>query len=161
MRKTNIIDDLILEMRLDVDDKTLIEKVESLENIDLPDSGGMTLLSAACIYDRLEIAKKLIELNANVNVQYEKANNFTALHAAVANGKIDAVKLLLLNHANPNLQDKWGNIALLRAKSYDLEIIKLLLKYGSDCNLQNFYGNSSYNAFAAFPEVIKLLNGEE
>jgi ankyrin repeat protein len=161
MRKTNIIDELILEMQMDVDDKILLDKINSLENIDMPDSGGMTLLTAACIYGRLEIAKKLIEFNADVNVQYPKISKYTALHAAVENKSIDAVRLLLSNNANPNLQDKWGNIPLMRASHQDIEMIKLLINYGSDYNKENFYGNSPYNAFVAYPEIIRIFEGEK
>jgi ankyrin repeat protein len=160
MRKTNIIDELILDMQMDVDDKILLEKIKSLEDIDMPDSGGMTLLMAACIYDRVEIAKKLIELNADINLQSQRLSRYTALHIAVENRKIDSVKLLLTNNANPNLQDKWGNIPLMRASHQDIEMIKLLINYGSDCNKENFYGNSPYNAFVAYPEIIKIFEGE-
>ena len=159
MRKLNVIDELILEMRMDADDTTLIEKIKSLPNIDLPDSGGMTLLMAACCYDRLEIARKLIELNADVNAQFQRFSGYTALHVAVENRKIDAVKLLLANNANPNLQDKWGNIPLMRAGHLNIEIIKLLVKYGSDCNKDNFYGKSSYDCFNAYSEIIELFEG--
>ena len=75
-------------------------------------------------------------------------------------GRIDAVRLLLSNNANPNLQDKWGNIPLMRASHQDIEMIKLLINYGSDCNKENFYGNSPYNAFVAYPEIIKIFEGE-
>ena len=161
MKKLNIIDELIFQMRIGTDVKTILKEITSLKNVDLPDSGGMTLLMAACIYDRLEIAKKLIEFNADVNVQSQKFCNYTALHVAVENRKINSVKLLLTNNANPNLQDKWGNIPLMRACHLDIELIRLLVKYGSECNKENYYGNSSYNKFVAYPEIIKLFEGDK
>lgn len=161
MKKQNIVDELIFQMRIGTDVKTIFKEITSLENIDLPDSGGMTLLMAACAYDRPEIAKKLIKFNADVNLQSQKLCSYTALHIAVENRKIDSVKLLLTNNANPNLQDKWGNIPLMRACHLDIELIKLLVKYGSECNKENYYGNSSYNKFVAYPEIIKLFEGDK
>ena len=161
MKTLNIIDELIFDMRMDVDDRIILTKIKSLSSVDLTDSGGMTLLMAACIYDRLEIAKKLIEFNADVNVQSRKYCSYTALHVAVENRKIDSVRLLLTNNANPNLQDKWGNIPLMKACHLDIELISLLVKYGSECNKENYYGNSSYNKFVAYPEIIKLFEGDK
>lgn len=156
MRKPNIIDDLILDMRMDVDDKVLFTRIKSLPDIDLTDSGGMTLLMAACVYNRLELAKMLIDLGADINLQ-EKARGYTALHAAAENRKIDAVKLLLEHNGNPNLQDKFGNIPLMRASHLDIDLIELLVKYGSDHNKDNFYGNSAYKIFGAYPEIIGMF----
>ena len=158
MRKPNIIDNLILDMRMDVDDKVLFTRIKSLPDIDLTDSGGMTLLMAACVYDRLELAKMLIDLGADINLQ-EKARGYTALHAAVENRKIDAIRLLLEHNANTNIQDAFGNIPLMKASHLDIEIIDLLVKYGSDYNKENFYGNSAYKIFLAYPEIIRLFEG--
>ena len=159
MRKSNIIDELILDMRMDVDDKILLDKIKSLEDIAMPDSGGMTILMAACIYDRLELAKRLIELGADINTQGQRIRGYTALHAATENRKIDAVRLLLEHNANPNLQDRFGNIPLMKASHLDIEIIDLLVKYGSEYNKENFYGNSAYKIFGAYPEIIRIFEG--
>ena len=161
MKKANIINELILEMKMDTCDKTLFAKIKSLPNIDLTDSGGMTLLMAACVNDRLELAKALIDLGADINIQDQKSRGYTALHAAVENRKYDAVKFLLENNADPNKQDKYGNIPLLRACHFDIEIIELLVKYGSDYCKDNYYGNSAYTSFAAYPEVMKIFDKEK
>lgn len=159
MRKLNIIDELIFDMQMDVDDKIIVDKIKALENIDMPDSGGMTLLMAACIYDKLELAKRLIELGADINTQGQRVRGYTALHAAIENRKIDAIRLLLEHNANPNIQDAFGNIPLMKASHLDIEIIDLLVKYGSDYNKENFYGNSAYKIFLAYPEIIRLFEG--
>ena len=161
MKKVNVIDELIFDMRMEVCDKTLFDKIKSLPNIDLTDSGGMTLLMAACAYDRLELAKALIDLGADINMQVQKARGYTALHASVESRKFDAVKLLLENNADPNKQDAFGNIPLLRASHLDIEIIELLVKHGSDYSQENFYGNSAYKVFAAYPEIIRIFNEDK
>ncbi|MBQ8303197.1 MAG: ankyrin repeat domain-containing protein [Clostridia bacterium] len=161
MKQSNIIDEIILDMRMDVDDKTLYTKIKSLPSVDLTDSGGMTLLMAACVYNRLELAKTLIDLGADINIQEQRVRGYTALHAAVENRKFEAVKLLLENNANPNLQDKFGNIPLIRASHLDIEIIELLVRYGSDYNKDNFYGNSACKIFAAYPEITNIFAGEK
>ena len=47
----------------------------------------------------------------------------------------------------------------MRASHLDIEIVELLVKYGSDYSKENFYGNSAYNLFAAYPEIIKIFEG--
>jgi hypothetical protein len=49
----------------------------------------------------------------------------------------------------------------MRASHQDIEMIKLLINYGSDYNKENFYGNSPYNAFVAYPEIIRIFEGEK
>ena len=37
------------------------------------------------------------------------------------------------------------------------DLIELLVKYGSDHNKDNFYGNSAYKIFGAYPEIIGMF----
>ena len=71
----------------------------------------------------IELAKRLIELGADINTQGQRLRGYTALHAAIENRKIDATRLLLEHNANPNIQDAFGNIPLMKASHLDIEIL--------------------------------------
>jgi len=64
----------------------------------------------ACYYGDIEILKALIELKVDPNGKDYDARS--PLHLAASQGKLDAVKLLVLNGANVNLLDSRGNIPL-------------------------------------------------
>ena len=138
------------------DTKTIWSEVKKLNNINAQDKDGRTPLWLSCCYGNVEIAKKLILAGVDTNIQDDL--KYSALHAAVSSRKFDCVKLLLENGADPNLQDKWGNIPLSRACYLDLNIIRILVDFGSDFRKNNFYGNSPYTTFSAYPEVMKIFN---
>ena len=54
---------------------------------------GYTALHRACLYNRPDILKVLLEYNANINLQNNSGN--TPIHYASRNGYMDCVKLLL------------------------------------------------------------------
>jgi ankyrin repeat protein len=64
----------------------------------------------ACYYGDIEILKALIALEVDPNGKDYDARS--PLHLAASQGKLDAVKLLVLNGANVNLLDSRGNIPL-------------------------------------------------
>jgi len=64
----------------------------------------------ACYYGDIEILKALIALKVDPNGKDYDARS--PLHLAASQGKLDAVKLLVLNGANVNLLDSRGNIPL-------------------------------------------------
>ncbi len=80
----------------------------------------------------MEIVKFLIEKGVDINT--EKYERWTALHAASYKGNLEIIKFLLEKGANPNIRDTDGknprDVAVLRSrhnkdKPYD-EIIHLL-----------------------------------
>lgn len=84
-----------------------------------------TALMAACYKNDLEIAKVLIERDANVNLQ--SGDGSTALIFSVLNRNVELISLLLKYGANKTIRDSAGNTALSHAKKRALnEIIPLL-----------------------------------
>ena len=122
---------------------------------------GFTPLHLACEKGDLKMAKKLIELGANINIaaeasrwddQFEYEEDFiylgeseTVLHLAIFSGERDLIKYLIENGADVNARDGDGVTPLLKAMDGDLdfEIIELLIKHGADITASN---NDGLNA---------------
>ena len=64
----------------------------------------------------------------------------TDLMIAAKSNNLDGVKKLLYDGANPNLKDKNGWTALHHSAYFgtNVEISKLLISYGADCNAIDF-----------------------
>ena len=82
------------------------------------------------------------------------------------NGNIENVKILLLNGADVNFQDKNGYTALIWASINGyLEVVKLLLLNGADVNIQTIWGDTAlmFASCYGYLEVVKLLllNGSD
>ncbi len=72
---------------------------------------------------------------------------------------ISVVKWLLQNGADPNiLPDNYDEEPplLLAAYNRDLEIVKLLLDFKANPNLQNHYGNTAFHILAGIPVALPL-----
>ncbi len=80
---------------------------------DLPDSYGDTALIQAARYDRLEIARCLMEAGADVNIQ--NISGTSALLEAAGKDNADLIRLLLKHGANLYLQTGTGEVALSKA----------------------------------------------
>lgn len=97
---------------------------------------GESLLHIAVDNTDFEIAKLLLQLNADPNV--ENCSGESALHVAVFRGSMKIVKLLLMNKAFVNKKCLQGKTALhYAAENRDPDIIKLLLLYGADGSIED------------------------
>lgn len=76
-------------------------------------------------------------LAQNVSVDSRGDLERTPLMVAVQHGKSDVVKFLLEAGANPNLQDNWGNSALMFLPNKGIKIAEELFKYKANPNLKN------------------------
>jgi len=118
-------------------DAKLLDMVLELPDIDMCGHDGRTLLIHACIFDRFELAKALVERGADVNKKdfYQK----TPLHCAVITGNIEIITLLLQHRVWVNAQDGRGFTALDFAKGNFAQlpqdrvdrVIDLLVSYGA------------------------------
>ncbi|KAI0429155.1 ankyrin repeat-containing domain protein [Xylaria sp. FL1042] len=77
--------------------------------------GGMTALQAAAIYNRVGLAKRLIDLKVDINAPAPVVNGRTALEGAAEHGRIDLIKLLL--HSGVETSGS-GQLQYLRAIGY-------------------------------------------
>ena len=111
-----------------------IEYALSFEDPNSLNGNGRTALQVSCQFSE-NAAEKLIPIT-NVNVQDKEG--MTALHFAVVNGLIDAVKLLLQNDKiDVSLSHRFGmNAILWAAHDGHLDIIKLLVEDGRS-NIQS------------------------
>jgi hypothetical protein len=104
---------------------------------------GWTFLHAAVKFRRVEVVEKLIELNANQDIQDYSGQ--TPLLIAVESGQIDIVELLLKNGANVNIANNNGENPLSLAKKIELnKISEVLLKNGAKMSIpgEEFQGHN-------------------
>jgi len=79
---------------------------------------------------------------------------------SVEEGREDKVLIALNKGVNPNLQNKFGQTALVKAAQVgNFEMIKLLLDYGADPNIQTHTGSNALITAAQrnYPKIVKLL----
>lgn len=91
-------------------DTEIIEMIMKLPSVDLCGHDGRTSLIHACIANRFELVKKIVELGADVNVKDIYQN--TALHCAVVVGSVEITALLLNQKVKVNEPAKGGWTAL-------------------------------------------------
>lgn len=142
-RKKNIIDDIALRMRFEeiTDDEIITLISENVQDLEMGDREGATLLWHAAFLNRRKVAEWLIGHGANINTQDEIG--FSALHIATQEKHIELVSYLLQNGANVNIQDKFGNTPLMRTdRATPDEIFRILLENGADVDLKNIAGVS-------------------
>jgi ankyrin repeat protein len=117
-----------------------------------PTPGGMTALLLAARDGRLNAAKLLVEVGADVNLA--DPNGMTSLLMALTNGHIEVAKVLLGHGADPKRADWWGRQPLWAAvdirnlavrsgaptndngidRAAALEVIEMLIERGVDVN---------------------------
>ena len=149
-------------------------------------SRGQAPLTRALIYRQDDVAKTLVELGVDVNIgktEYEgnlgiavedcqldtvriiaaksnEKNLFDALVIAIEKNKPDYVQLLLDMGANPNLEDKHGDTALMIAieKRVNTDIIKLLLPKVEERVFNWTWKQISKHYIDSYDDVIKVFN---
>ena len=120
--------------------------------------GGKTTLIHASEQGQTELAKLLVERDADINIQTNAGE--TALLLAIWWGHTELVKLLVTNDADINIQNKAGDTALMKAaKTRRTEIAELLIAQNADINMQNNTGDTVLiiAAWWGQTELVKLL----
>ena len=93
-------------------------------------------LMMAALKGHLEIAKKLVERDADVN-----KTGWTPLHYAATGGHLAMIELLLEKHAYIDAESPNGTTPLMMAAHYGTPAaVKLLLESGADPTLKNQLG---------------------
>ncbi|XP_065562277.1 uncharacterized protein LOC136028392 [Artemia franciscana] len=83
---------------------------------------------------------------ASVYINARDSNHKTALHHAVASSRIDIIKLLLQNNADPNALDVNHYTPLhFAVENNYMEVVELLLTHGAYFNIKNKQGKSPFD----------------
>lgn len=102
---------------------------------------------------------KFIECGADINTQDK--DGLTTLHIASDRGDLDAVKYLVENKANINIQDATGRTPLVYAVEIyrNDEVIKYLIEQGADKNIKMMSGRTALFSAVEYRsiEIVKLL----
>ncbi|OEJ14027.1 hypothetical protein BFL38_04630 [Brachyspira hampsonii] len=146
--------DILLQNGSDSLDKSL--KVCRLNQSTLL-SGNVPLRNAA-VYSTNEVfLQKIIDNCADVN--YKTYDFKTVLIEAAEYNNINAVKVLLKNNADVNVQNNGKTALMWACRSGNLEMTKMLLEAGADKNIKDGNYDALYYAreYGKNEEVIKLL----
>ena len=125
-------------------DSDIFDMIMKLQNIDECGHDGRTALIHASICNRSVLAKRLIELGADVNKKDCKGK--TALHCSAIVANTEIVSLLIKYNANINAQDERGFTALDFAKGNFTEtskkeiekLVELLISHGAKTKKEIF-----------------------
>ena len=142
IKTTDEFEDAITSIDLEKDDR--FNKVKSLNDINEQDGNGVSLLWEAVRKNDLSLVKLLLSMGANPNITTN--DGWTPLHLCAQNYYVECAKILISNHADVNLKDKWGKNVISVAAYWSEnrgEMIKLLLSHGANPNDKNFYGISA------------------
>jgi len=143
---------MALHVAVTAGDLAMFKMIGSKSNIDAQTNAGKTPLHFATSQHKFEMARILIDANANIHLQDEEG--YTALMHSVSD--IDMVRLLLLKGADVNVQDIRGCTALHRA---EYEVTQLLIEAGANVNAIREDGHTKlYSAIAQCDyKLAKLL----
>eukprot|EP00056_Hartaetosiga_gracilis_P021146 m.22926 g.22926 ORF g.22926 m.22926 type:complete len:317 (-) comp8913_c0_seq1:521-1471(-) len=110
-------------------------------SIDAQNETGYTALQIASFKGFDDIVDVLLEAGANVNQQDLDQDGFTALHLAAQEGHISIAKRLLMESADPNLQNDMGDTPLhITVRNANLNMCKLLLQAGANLSIEDEEG---------------------
>lgn len=94
---------------------------------------GYPAFGLAIFFRQPEVARYLIERGANVNAQATNAQKVCPVHAAVAVGDRETMKMLLERGADANARQQMDYTALHGAAVHgDIEMGRILLAHGAD-----------------------------
>lgn len=105
-------------------------------NVEIRTAEDESPLMMAAIKGHVDLAKRLIARNADVN-----KTGWTPLHYAATRGHLELMRLFLDHHAYIDAESPNGTTPLMMAAHYgSLEAVKLLLEEGADPSLKNQLG---------------------
>ena len=137
------------------DIKMLFEKDKSIVNA--IDDNGSSMLILACYRGNQEVAKFLIENQANLNYV---SKNGTALMACVFKSEFELVDTMLKKNVNLDLTEVNGLTALMLAVQFkNIEMVKKLLNAKANKELKCKQNKTAfeYAVFSNNEEIINLL----
>ena len=122
--------------------KSILKRKPKLLNEFSPD--GFQPLGLAAFFGHVEVARFLLESGAEVNTPSQNSLKVTPLNSAAAGRHYEIAMLLLEKSANPNIRQEGDFVPLhSAAMNGQIEMVKVLLQYGADKDLQNADGKSA------------------
>ncbi|MBX9253241.1 ankyrin repeat domain-containing protein [Desmonostoc muscorum CCALA 125] len=140
----------------------LITKGYNPEELNQPGENGDTALMKATREGVYGVVKELIDAGADINARNSDASGGlrlrnNALWFACFGNHYDLINLLLAHKINiDNQNDNSATVLMYAASAGKTEVVKLLLQYHPNLNLQNL---DDYKAidFASNVEVLRIL----
>jgi ankyrin repeat protein len=135
--------------------QSLFEKDKSIVNA--IDNNGSSMLILACYRGNIEVAKFLMNHNADLNYN---SKNGTALMACVFKGEFQLVDELISKKANLDLTDGNGMTALMLAVQFaNVEMVKKLVSAGANKTLKCKQEKTAfeYAVFSGNEQIINVL----
>ncbi|XP_045467066.1 uncharacterized protein LOC123675663 [Harmonia axyridis] len=126
------------------------------------DSEGNNVLHLAVEHNRNDLVQIFLEkLNAdNLDIDQFNYDGLTPLMmCAFHNDRIDMAEQFLKKNAQMNLKDlKSGRTAIFHAaESHNASMVSLLLDYGADTKIRNFFGTSVHDAMFELDDMPKEI----
>jgi ankyrin repeat protein len=137
------------------DIKSLYDKDKSIINV--IDDKGSSMLILACYRGNKDVAKFLIDNNADVNFVSKSG---TALMACVVKGQFEMIDALVLKGANVDLVDENGITALMLAVQFNnIEMVKKMLNAKANKELKSKQNKTAFEYAIEFnyEEIINFL----
>ncbi|QLH36355.1 MAG: ankyrin repeat domain-containing protein [Parachlamydiaceae bacterium] len=122
------------------DFKKVRKILHKINNLDVQDSNGDTILHKATSHDDIKTVKFLLKRGANANISNNEG--CIPLHKSISFGlSCYEISKLLIEKSNINAQNLEGETALYLAVSRErLNLVKLLLAYDADTHIANKVG---------------------
>ncbi len=124
-------------------------------NVEIRTRQDESPLMMACLKGHLEMARKLIARDADVN-----KTGWTPLHYAATSGQVAIIELLLEQHAYIDAESPNGTTPLMMAAYYGSPAaVKLLLEAGADPGIRNQLGLTAIDFAnrAGRPDAAELI----
>ncbi len=126
----------------------------------ISDESGSYCIHLAVENRNVDILNDLLAKKRRIALDVRDAVGDTALHIAVHLDHMPSIRTLLNHGANPDLQDRRGNTAMLLATrkdgDADLEMIRTILDAGPNVNIRNEIGNTPLH-FCVFKKDIEAI----
>lgn len=117
----------------------VISEYAKLDDINVKDEWGVTLLHVVSAKNYIELAKSIISNGINVSIQ--DVDGQTPLHYCALNESLEVGYEILKQKPNLALADKYGNqplwSAVIRCPQDDIGLVKEMINQGADANWKN------------------------
>jgi ankyrin repeat protein len=154
-----------LHLSLHYDNNKILKYLIEIVKLNFLTNNHETLLQLACVYKNIEIINLLLQKQIDLNNQ-ENEYGLSIIHQSIALNQPSITDKIIKNGADINLQDFYGNTALMYAINDKLiECIQVFINYSHlNYDLTNSYGETAlhlifkdYETFVDYDNIISAL----